>query len=112
MRFATVLEKTNAVMGKAIIVMSKTTTELMSLKRLAAVIIIGLLPAIQFGAAIWRESFRSGTMSLEMQTQTMVGYFLLFSFVWIVGVYIAYVTIASGMVSVSREGKAVPSCLW
>ena len=103
MRFHTVVEKTSIVMGKAIIVMEKTIRELMSLRRLAVVIIAGLAPAIFFGAAIWRESFRSGIMSLEMQTHSLVGYFLLISFVWIAGFYIAYVITASGMDFVSKE---------
>ena len=90
-------------MGKTIIVMEKTVKELMSLRRLAAVLIAGLVPAIFWGAAIWRESFRSGTMSLEMQTHTLVGYFLVFSFLWIAGFYIAYMIITSGMDFVSKE---------
>ena len=91
------------VMGKASIVMEKTVRELMSLRRVAVVIIAGLAPAILFGAAIWRESFRSGIMSLEMQTHTLVGYFLLISFIWTAGFYIAYVITTSGMDFVSKE---------
>ena len=91
------------VMGKALIVMEKTIRELMSLRRLAVVIIAGLAPAILFGAAILRESFRSGVMSLEMQTHSLVGYFLLISFMWIAGFYIAYVITTSGMDFVSKE---------
>lgn len=90
-------------MEKTIIVMEKTTRELMSLRRLAVVIIAGLVPAIFFGAVIWRESFRSGIMSLEMQTHTLVGYFLLVSFMWIAGFYIAYVITTSGMDFISKE---------
>jgi len=90
-------------MGKALIVMEKTIRELMSLRRLAVVIIAGLAPAILFGAAILRESFRSGVMSLEMQTHSLVGYFLLISFMWIAGFYIAYVITTSGMDFVSKE---------
>ncbi len=103
MRLHTVTEKTSIVMGKALIVMEKTIRELMSLRRLAVVIIAGLAPAILFGAAILRESFRSGIMSLEMQTHSLVGYFLLISFMWIAGVYIAYVITTSGMDFVSKE---------
>ena len=91
------------VMGKALIVMEKTIRELMSLRRLAVVFIAGLAPAIFFGAAIWRESYRSGIMSLEMQTHSLVGYFMLISFMWIAGVYIAYVITASGMDFISKE---------
>lgn len=93
----------DAVMGKTIIVMEKTIRELMSLRRLAVVIVAGLAPAILFGAGVWRESFRSGLMSLEMQTHTLVGYFLLISFVWIAGLYIAFVITISGSDFVSRE---------
>ena len=99
----TVVEKTSVVMGKAIIVMEKTIRELMGLRRLVVVIIAGLAPAVFFGAVFWRESFRSGIMSLEMQTHTLVGYFLLLSFIWIVGIYIAYVITASGMDFISKE---------
>ena len=91
------------VMEKALIVMEKTIRELMRLRRLAVVIIAGLAPAILFGAAILRESFRSGIMSLEMQTHSLVGYFLLISFMWIAGFYIAYVITTSGMDFVSKE---------
>jgi ABC-type transport system involved in multi-copper enzyme maturation permease subunit len=55
------------------------------------------------GAVVWRESFRSGTMSLEMQTHSLVGYFLLVSFMWIAGFYIAYVITASGIDFISKE---------
>ncbi|MFC2017353.1 ABC transporter permease [Chloroflexota bacterium] len=96
MRFRIVIEK-------IIIVMEKTIWELMSLRRLAVVVIAGLAPAIFFGAVIWRESFRSGIMSLEMQTHFLVGYFLLISFMWIAGFYIAYVITASGMDFISKE---------
>lgn len=103
MSFQAVSEKTTAVMGKSIIVMEKTVRELMSLKRLAVVIIAGLLPAFLFGGVVWRESFTSGAMSLEMQTHAIVGYFLVFSFIWIAGFYIAYMIITSGMDFVSKE---------
>ncbi len=103
MGFHAVQEKTATVMGKAIIVMEKTIRELMSLRRLAVAIIAGLIPSVFFGTVIWRESFRSGVMSLEMQTHTLVGYFLLISFMWIGGFYIAYMIIVSGMDFVSKE---------
>ena len=90
-------------MGKSIIVMEKTIKELMSFKRLVVVIIAGLLPAFLFGGVVWRESFTSGVMSLEMQTHAIVGYFLVFSFLWIAGFYIAYMIIISGMDFVSKE---------
>ena len=80
MSFQTSFEKASIFMGKPIIVMEKTIRELTSFKRLAVVIIVGLLPALLFGGAVWRETFRSGAMSLEMQTHTIVGYFLVFSF--------------------------------
>jgi ABC-2 type transport system permease protein len=96
MRYLTVIEK-------AIIVMEKTIRELMSLRRLAMVVIVGVVPALFCGAVVWRESFRSGTMSLEMQTHSLVGYFLLISFMWIAGYYIAYVITTSGMDFISKE---------
>jgi ABC-type transport system involved in multi-copper enzyme maturation permease subunit len=100
-----VLEKIAATMGKSTIVMEQTVKELMGLKRLALVITAGLIPAIFFGAVVWRESFRSGAMSLEMQTHTFVGYFLIFSFIWIAGFYIAYMIITTGMDFVSKEAE-------
>lgn len=98
-------EKVNSVMGKSIIVMNKTISELMSLRRLAAALFIGLAPAILFGF-VWREIFSSGTMSLEMQIRSMVGYFMLISFVWTVGAFIAYVIIVSGTDSISKEEES------
>jgi ABC-type transport system involved in multi-copper enzyme maturation permease subunit len=91
------------VIDKAVIVMEKTIRELMGLRRLAMVVIVGVVPAIFCGAVVWRESFRSGTMSLEMQIHSLVGYFLLISFMWIAGYYIAYVITASGIDFVSKE---------
>jgi len=90
-------------MGKTFIVMEKTIGELMNLRRLAVAIIAGLIPAVLFGAGVWRESFRSGLMSLEMQTHTMVGYFMLISFIWIAGFFIASLIIISGIDFVSKE---------
>jgi ABC-type transport system involved in multi-copper enzyme maturation permease subunit len=98
--------KTNLRIGKAIIIMNKTVNELMSFKRLITMLVIGLAPAILFGAGIWRESFRSGALSLEMQIWTMVGYFLLISFVWIVGAFIAYVIFIGGLDSISKEEES------
>jgi ABC-type transport system involved in multi-copper enzyme maturation permease subunit len=92
-------------MGKSIIVMNKTISELMSLRRLVAGLFIGLAPAILFGF-VWRENLSAGTMSLEMQMRTMVGYFMLISFVWIVGAFIAYLIITSGIDSISKEEES------
>ncbi len=98
-----VIGKIMSVMGKSFIVMEKTIRELMSLKRLVTVLIVGLVPAIFLGSVVWGESFRSGTMSLEMQVHSLVGYFLLISFMWIAGIYLAYVITASGMDFISKE---------
>ena len=105
MKPAVTKEKINSVMGKSIIVMNKTISELMSLRRLGASLFIGLAPAILFGF-VWRENLPVGTMSLEMQMRSMVGYFMLISFVWIVGAFIAYVIITSGIDSVSKEEES------
>jgi ABC-type transport system involved in multi-copper enzyme maturation permease subunit len=103
MSLQTSFGKATTFMGKPIIVMEKTIKELMSFKRLAVTIIAGLIPAVLFGAAVWRDAFRSGTMSMEMQTHTIVGYFLVFSFFWIAGYYIVYMIVTSGMDFVSKE---------
>lgn len=92
----------DAVMGKTVIVMEKTVRELMSLRRLAVAIIAGLVPPV-LAALVWRESFLPGLMSLEMQAGTLVGYFLLISYIWIGGLYIAGVITISGIDLVSRE---------
>lgn len=102
MKPAVTKEKFKFALGKTVIVANKTISELMSLKRLAAGLLIGLAPAILFGF-VWRENLSAGTMSLEMQMRTMVGYFMLISFVWIVGAFIAYLIITSGIDSVSKE---------
>ena len=98
-------ERINTVMGKSFIVMNRTISELMSLKRLAASLLIGLAPAILFGF-VWKQTLSMGTMSLEMQMRSMVGYFMLISFVWIVGAFIAYMIITSGIDSVSKEEES------
>jgi len=98
-------ERINSVMGKAIIVMNKTISELMSFRRLVAGLFIGLAPVILFGF-VWREIFSSGTLSLEMQIRSMVGYFMLISFVWTVGAFIAYLIIVSGTDSISKEEES------
>ncbi|MFC2021108.1 ABC transporter permease [Chloroflexota bacterium] len=94
----------NAVLhSPTIVVLEKTIRELMSLRRLLVVIIAGLLPAVLFGGAVWRNEFRTVPMSLGMQTHTMVGYFLVFSFIWVAGFYLTYMIITSGMDFVSKE---------
>lgn len=101
----TALGKTAAFLGKSVIVMEKTLRELMSLKRLAFMIILGLVPPVLFGL-ILRESFTAGTMSMEMQTHAFVGYFLVFSFIWTAGVYIAFTVTSSGIDFVSKEAES------
>lgn len=105
MKSAVTKERINSVMGKSFIVMNKTISELMSLRRLVASLFIGLAPAILFGF-VWRENLSAGTMSLEMQMRTMVGYFMLISFVWTVGAFIAYLIITSGIDSISKEEES------
>jgi ABC-type transport system involved in multi-copper enzyme maturation permease subunit len=55
-----------------------------------------------FGFA-WRQNVPVGAISQEMQMRSMVGYFMLISFVWIVGAFIAYLVITSGIDTISKE---------
>ncbi len=86
------------------VVMAKTIEDLMGLRRTVALLIGGLAPAVFFPMVVWRETFQAGTMSLEMETSFLVGYFILFSFLWMAGFYLAYMVVGtSGLNLVDRE---------
>ena len=86
------------------VVMGKALNDLLGLRRTAIVIAGGLLPAVFFSLVIWSETFKSGTMSLEMQTSFFVGYFIIISFFWMTGFYLAYMLVGtSGLNLVDRE---------
>ena len=88
------------------IVMAKTVGELMSVRRVAAIVIIGLAPPILLAALWWRNLFQGGTMSFEMQAGYLVGAFMVMSFLWMAGFYLAYFGISfSGLESVAKEDE-------
>ena len=88
-----------------LIVMSKTTRDLLSARRTVALLALGLVPGWFFPLAVWRSSFAGGHMSLEMQTGFLVGYFILLSFLWMAGFFLAYLVIgSSGLGLISGEG--------
>ena len=86
------------------VVMVKALSDLMGLRRTAIVIAGGLVPAVFFSLVVWSETFRAGTMSLEMQTSFFVGYFIIISFFWMTGFYLAYMVVGTaGLSLVDRE---------
>ena len=87
-----------------LIVMSKTARDLLSARRTAALLALGLVPGWFFPLAVWGESFGDDRMSLEMQTGFLVGYFILLSFLWMAGFFLAYLAIGSaGLGLISGE---------
>lgn len=84
------------------IVTVKTVRDLMSFKRVLAVTLIGLLPsfilAVNWGGSDWAKG-----LSLEMASNTLVGYFMILTFMWMAGFYFAYVIANGGMEFVSKE---------
>ncbi len=85
------------------VVMAKTIGDLMSVPRTVALVAGGMVPTVIF-SLVWRETFQAGTMSLEMETSLLVGFFIIISFLWIAGVYLIYLVIGtSGLELVDRE---------
>ena len=88
------------------VVMAKTVGELMGLRRTIPLVAGGLVPAVFFSLTFWRESLQAGTMSLEMETSFLVGWFILICFLWMAGFYLAYLMVGtSGLEIVDREGE-------
>lgn len=86
------------------VVLAKALGDLMGLRRTVVVVAGGLVPAVFFSLVVWRETFQAGTMSLEMQTSFFVGYFIIISFFWMAGFYLAYMVVGtSGLGLVDRE---------
>ncbi len=63
----------------------KTLTDLFSVRRsILFLIVVLILPVI--GSGIFNESMQISSMSLAMQDQTVLGFFIIISFLWIVGI--------------------------
>ena len=89
---------------KFLVVMGKTIGDLMGLKRTLALVFVGLTPVIFISLASWRNTFQSGTMSLEMQTHFLLGYFIILVFLWLAGFFLAYLVVgSSGQEFVAKE---------
>lgn len=84
------------------IITAKTIRDLMSFKRVLAVTLVGLLPvfimAVNWGGSNWAKN-----LSLEMASNTLVGYFMILIFMWMAGFYFAYVIATGGMEFISKE---------
>lgn len=86
------------------IVMAKTIGELMSLKRTGAIIGGGLLIGVGLYFLVWQNIFETRDMLLEMQTSYLVGYFIIISFIWLAGFYLAYLVVGTpGLEFVAKE---------
>lgn len=85
------------------IVMGKTIAELMSLKRTIAIVAVGLAAGVGLHFLMWQRLFQIGDMSLEMQASSLVGYFLMISFMFLAGFYLAYIVGISGLEFVAKE---------
>jgi len=86
------------------VVMARTMGELLGLRRVLILLVIGLLPAWFMSQVVWRGSFQGGTMALPMQTGFLAGYFLIIAFLWMTGFYLAYLLIGtSGLELIDRE---------
>jgi ABC-type transport system involved in multi-copper enzyme maturation permease subunit len=81
------------------VVMAKSLRDLMS-PWMVLMVALGILPVIIFSLA-WRVSFQG--MSLEMQTYSLVGYFMIVTFMWLAGFYLAYIISTRGVDSITKE---------
>lgn len=85
-------------------VFMKTARSLMGLRRTLIMLVLGLLPAWFFPAVTWQRLFDSGSMSLDMQTSFLAGYFVLLTFIWTIGLFMSYLLIgSSGLGMISSE---------
>ena len=88
------------------VVMVRTIRELLGLKRTVAVIAGGQALALLLAQAAWKEPVQAGNMSLEMQTSRLVDHFMIVSFFWMAGFYLAYLVVGtSGLDLVDQERK-------
>ena len=87
-------------------VMTRTVRELLGLKRTVALIFAGQALALFLSQVAWQEPFRAGTMSLDMQTSYLLGYFVIITFFWMTGFCLAYLVVGtSGLELIDQERK-------
>lgn len=85
------------------VVMAKAIGDLMSVPRTVALVAGGIAPTVIF-SLVWRETFQAGTMSLDMETGLLVGFFIIISLLWTAGIYLIYMVVGiSGLELVDRE---------
>lgn len=87
------------------VIMWKTLGDLMNLKRVVLLVVIGAsLPLIILGPVL-RSNFEKEPMSVEMQTQYLLDYFTILLFVWVAGFFLALAvaTTAAGFISKEHD---------
>jgi ABC-2 type transport system permease protein len=87
-------------------VFMKTARSLMGFRRTAIMLAVGVLPAWFFPAVTWQRLFDSGSMSLDMQTSFLAGYFVLLTYLWMTGFFLSYLLVGSaglGMISFEED---------
>ncbi len=85
-------------------VFMKTARSLMGFRRTLIMLALGLLPAWFFPLVIWQRLFASGSMSLDMQTSFLAGYFVLLTYLWTTGFFLSYLLVgSSGLGMISSE---------
>ena len=85
-------------------VFMKTARSLMGFRRVLIMHVLGLTPAWFFPLVTWQALFASGSMSLDMQTGYLAGYFVLITFLWTAGFFLSYLLVgSSGLGMISSE---------
>ncbi|MFC1935736.1 ABC transporter permease [Chloroflexota bacterium] len=88
------------------VVMIRTIRDLMGLKRTLVLVLGGQVLVTFLAQVSWSGSFQAGTMSLEMQTSFLVGYFIIVSFFWMTGFFLAYLVVGtSGLDLIDQERR-------
>jgi ABC-type transport system involved in multi-copper enzyme maturation permease subunit len=89
------------------VVMARTVRELLGLKRIIVLVAGGQVLALFLAQVAWKEPFRAGTMSLEMETSFLVGYYVVISFFWMTGFFLAYLVVGtSGLELIDQERRS------
>jgi len=83
------------------VIFAKTLHDLLSLKRTAALVVIGVL-FTGIMSAVWSQGM-SRPMSLQMQTHYLVDNFTLLAFMWIAGLFLAISVAATAAGFISKE---------
>ncbi len=85
-------------------VFMKTARSLMGFRRVLIMHALGLTPAWFFPLVTWQALFSRGSMSLDMQTSYLAGYFVLITFLWTAGFFLSYLLVgSSGLGMISSE---------